>query len=148
VTAQLAFDFPARGIAPVGAIKPSTPETTRRLRGRVAYLSGAAAEEIAARSYERRGLNIACRRWRGPAGEIDLVIEDGDALVFVEVKKSRTFSGAAERLTAAQMRRIYKSAESYLADAPLGQLSDVRFDVVLVNEIGDVRIIENAFGQE
>lgn len=142
----MAFDFspPAAPVLP--SAPPRTADTARQLRGHIAYLSGEAAEAIVARSYERRGLKIAQHRWRGPAGEIDLIVKEGAALVFVEVKKSRTFDRAAERLTAAQMRRIYTSAECYLADMPLGQLTDVRFDVALVNQIGEVRIIENAFG--
>jgi len=143
VTTQLAFDFSA----PVAAPPHRFVDTARRLRGRVAQLSGDAAESIVARHYTRRGFEVAHRRWRSAAGEIDLVLKDGDALIFVEVKKSRSFARAAERVSVAQMRRIYASAEYYLADTPRGQLTDVRFDVALVNGVGDVRIVENAFGQ-
>ncbi len=147
--AQLAFDFTSRVAAPATPVKSAkmAADTTRRLRGRVAYLSGDAAEIIVARTYERRGFHVARRRWRGPAGEIDLIINDGASLIFVEVKKSRSFEKAAENLTPAQMQRIYTSAECYLGDMPQGQLTNVRFDVALVDQIGDVRIVENAFGQ-
>jgi putative endonuclease len=46
----------------------------------------------------------------------------------------------------AQMRRIYRCAEEYLGTQPLGSLTDVRFDVALMNGRGETRIIENAFG--
>lgn len=110
------------------------------------YHSGVSAENRIAQDYERRGFSIARRRWRGPGGEIDLITRDGDDLVFVEVKQSRSFAQAAERLSRRQMARIYASAEHFLADEPNGQLTNVRFDVALVNASGDFQIIENAFG--
>lgn len=63
-------------------------------RGAVAYQAGLAAEACIADDYERRGYPIAARRWRGQGGEIDLVARDGDGLVFIEVKKSRSFDRA------------------------------------------------------
>lgn len=110
------------------------------------YHSGVSAENRIALDYERRGFAIAGRRLRGPGGEIDLITRDGDDLVFVEVKQSRSFARAAERLSRRQMARIYASAEHFLAGEPNGQLTNVRFDVALVNETGDFQIIENAFG--
>ncbi len=67
-------------------------------------------------------------------------------LVFVEVKKSRDFATAAARITEAQIGRIHNAAASFLAGMPLGQNTETRFDAALVNELGDVEIIENAFG--
>ncbi|MFV0512985.1 MAG: YraN family protein [Jhaorihella sp.] len=118
----------------------------KALRGRMAYMAGEAAEQCVARDYERRGFSVARRRWRGPGGEIDLITRDGDGLVFVEVKQSRDFARAAERVSRRQMDRICASAEQFLAGEPAGSLSNVRFDVALVNGAGAVRIIENAFG--
>ncbi|WP_245840831.1 YraN family protein [Puniceibacterium sediminis] len=114
--------------------------------GAVSYQAGLSAELCVARDYERRGYPIVQTRWRGQTGEIDLIARDGDGLIFIEVKKSRTFARAAERLSKAQMRRIYASAEEYLGTQPQGQLTDVRFDVALVDGQGAVRLIENAFG--
>ena len=112
----------------------------------MAYLSGSAAEDSVARHYERRGLPLAERRWRGRIGEIDLIVQNGNGLVFVEVKKSKSFDRAVAQLSTAQMRRIYATAEEYLIGMPKGQLTEVRFDVALVNAHGEVKIIENAFG--
>jgi putative endonuclease len=44
------------------------------------------------------------------------------------------------------MKRIYQSAEEFLGQQPNGSLTEVRFDVALVDGCGDTRIIENAFG--
>tara|TARA_R110000751_G_scaffold78957_4_gene159350 strand:- start:907 stop:1251 length:345 start_codon:yes stop_codon:yes gene_type:complete len=112
----------------------------------MAYQAGASAEMRISIDYERRGFPVVQQRWRGKGGEIDLIAQDGDGLVFIEVKHSKTFDRAAARLTAAQMRRIYASAEEYLGRMPRGSLTEVRFDVALVNGQGETRIIENAFG--
>ncbi|MBD3665826.1 YraN family protein [Sulfitobacter aestuariivivens] len=115
-------------------------------RGQMAYEAGAAAECRIAQDYARRGYAVARRRWRGKGGEIDLILRDGDDLIFVEVKKSRDFHRAAENLTARQMQRICNAAEEFLADEPSGSLTNVRFDVALVDQHGQTQIIENAFG--
>jgi len=143
---QLAFDFSVEH-APVPPVmsKPSVADT-RRLRGKMAYHAGAAAEGRISTDYERRGFPVVHQRWRGKSGEIDLIAQDGDGLVFIEVKHSKTFDRAAARLSATQIRRIYASAEEYLGRMPRGSLTEVRFDVALVNGRGETRIIENAFG--
>ena len=118
----------------------------RAHRGRMAFHAGLAAENRIAQDYERRGFAVARRRWRGKGGEIDLILRDGNGLIFVEVKQSRDFDRAAQSLTSRQMCRIYASAEEFLGSEPAGSLTEVRFDVALVDGRGDTRIIENAFG--
>jgi putative endonuclease len=110
-----------------------------------AYHAGRAAEEQVALMYGRAGRPICARRWRGSGGEIDLIARDGAEVIFIEVKQSRTHAEAAEHLTPRQMARIYASASEFLAGEPLGQNTDVRFDVALVNAAGQIEILENAF---
>lgn len=118
----------------------------KAMQGKMAYHSGEAAEQRIAQDYERRGFTVARRRWRGAGGEIDLITRDAGGLVFVEVKQSHDFARAAERLSRRQMDRICASAEQFLAGEPDGLLTDVRFDVALVDASGAFEIIENAFG--
>lgn len=118
----------------------------RQDRGRMAHLSGAAAEDAIARDYERRGYTIARRRWRGQGGEIDLIARKGAAVIFIEVKSARDFATAAERLGGRQMQRLYLAAGEFLEGEPAGQLTEARFDVALVDGLGAYRIVENAFG--
>ncbi|NKW77967.1 hypothetical protein HGD90_00875 [Rhodobacteraceae bacterium R_SAG7] len=117
-----------------------------RARGQNAYIAGAAAEEIAIRAYLARGLTLAKSRWRGPHGEIDLILRDGETVIFAEVKSSTTRDKAAARIKPAQMQRVFNSAGAFLEGEPLGQLTPARLDVVLVWGAGEVEIIENAYG--
>ena len=116
------------------------------MSGLTSYYAGVAAENAVENHYVRAGYTIADRRWRGAGGEIDLVVRDGADLIFVEVKKSRDFARAAEQLSARQMKRIYNTASEYLASEPNGQDTNVRFDVALMDEVGQIEVIENAFG--
>lgn len=116
------------------------------LRGKTAFHAGQAAEAAVARLYQQRGGQILETRWRSSLGEIDLIVQIGHQLVCVEVKKSRTFDQAAQSLRPSQMERIYGCAEVYLGQTKEGQMSEIRFDVALVDGHGQVKILENAFG--
>jgi putative endonuclease len=118
----------------------------RRLRGASAWSEGAAAEEAVARAYEGRGLAVAARRWRSPWGEIDLVLRDGAAVVVVEVKKARTLDEAAQRLSRRQRDRLCAAAAAFCEGEPRGSLTELRFDLALVDGMGRVRLVENAWG--
>lgn len=119
--------------------------TARRNRGAVAHHAGLAAEDGVARAYRDRGMALAASRWRGAGGELDLILQDGDALVFVEVKKARTFDAAMARVTHRQVARLFAAAQEFCATQPRGALTDMRFDVALVDAHGMVRIVEDAF---
>jgi len=114
-------------------------------KGSTSYHAGLAAEEIVASRYAACGFPILNTRWRGSRGEIDLIAQDGDGIIFIEVKKSQSHGRAAARLTRRQMDRIYGAGSEFLATQPRGQLTDVRFDLALVDNVGRVDVIENAF---
>ena len=115
------------------------------LRGATSYAAGLAAEEIVARIYADIGAHEIARRWRGHSGEIDLILEQEDQIVFAEVKKSKSFSRAAEALSSHQIERIYNAGGEFLASQPKGQLTPCRFDLAVVDGVGAVRLIHNAF---
>jgi putative endonuclease len=112
--------------------------------GLVEYHTGLAAEEIVAADYTRRGLRLERRRWRGKRGEIDLILREDDRVIFVEVKKSWDFARATESLSHRQMQRILGAAEDFVAGEPKGLLTEMRFDVALVDAVGRIEILENA----
>ena len=119
--------------------------TSQSLRGARAYHAGVAAEDQVAQMYERAGRAVCARRWRGSGGEIDLIARNGAEVIFIEVKQSSTHAIAAEHLTLRQMQQIYASAEEFLAGEPKGLLTEVRFDVALVDGQGRIEVLENAF---
>jgi putative endonuclease len=113
-------------------------------RGRRAYLAGQAAELVVDRLYRRKGYEPAAQRWRGGGGEIDLIYRDGAACVFVEVKQSTNFERAVQSLRPAQIQRLMQAASVFVGDEPMGQMTEMRFDVALVNSYGETEILENA----
>jgi putative endonuclease len=114
------------------------------MSGAASYHGGLSAEEQVARHYTDRGLIVAARRWRGQAGEIDLILRDGALVVFVEVKQSRTHDAAVTHLTPRQFARIYRAAEEFIGHEPAGSLTEVRFDVALVDATGVIRVLADA----
>ena len=74
--------------------------------------------------------NYRCRR-----GEIDLVMRDGDVLVFVEVRRrtSRVFGGGAASIDARKRTRLVAAAEHYLMSHRIGDHRPCRFDVVAID---------------
>ncbi|RYI23999.1 MAG: hypothetical protein EON48_07645 [Acetobacteraceae bacterium] len=123
----------------------SPARQTRKQRGLTNYLAGHAAEASVARHYEDRGIRICTRNWRGIAGEIDLIGRDGDVVIFVEVKQSRTHDLAASHISKAQISRIFASVDEFVASEPKGLLTDVRIDLALVDGTGRIEVVENAF---
>ena len=108
------------------------------------HLAGMAAEDSVLRDYTAKGYRLLERRFRGQGGEIDLVLGRGDDVIFVEVKKSRSFDTARARLGQRQILRIFNAAAEFLGGQPKGQLTETRFDLALVNAHGEVAVMENA----
>ena len=90
-------------------------------------------EQAALAHLQRHGLVLVEANFQCKGGEIDLVMRDGDTLVFVEVRQrdSMTHGGAAASVTPAKIRRLVRAAQFYLmrlADTP-----PCRFDVVAID---------------
>ncbi|HLI28509.1 MAG TPA: YraN family protein [Chloroflexota bacterium] len=81
-----------------------------------AHARGAAAEAYAARHLVRAGYAILARNYRGGGGEIDLVAQQGDEVVFVEVRARQPggLVSPEESLTARKRERILCAAAHYL----------------------------------
>lgn len=78
---------------------------------------GRAGEDLAARYLNSQGLIILARNWRCRAGEIDLVAQDGDTVVFCEVKTRSTdnFDGPLAAITPRRLRRLEYLAQIYVS---------------------------------
>ncbi len=114
------------------------------MSGLASYLQGQSAEDQTLSHYLNTGHRLICRRWRGRAGEIDLVLGKGDDVVFVEVKSSSRLSSAAQNLSRRQIARLLRSAEDCLGHFPRQSLTPMRFDLALVDGAGRLEIHENA----
>ncbi|HYG54181.1 MAG TPA: YraN family protein [Burkholderiales bacterium] len=109
--------------------------------------AGARAEDQCAALMREAGLRLLERNWRCRFGEIDLIAEEGDTVVFAEVRMRRSlgFGGAGESITAAKRARLLAAARLYLAARPH---TTCRFDVFLiVGQAGDVQWVRDAFGE-
>ena len=99
---------------------------------RAAFRRGHAAERLCVWSLRLRGYRVLARRFRVPAGEIDLVARRGRVVAAIEVKARDSFDEAAEAVTRHQRRRIGRALEHFLGTRPDLAGLDLRFDVMLV----------------
>ena len=101
-------------------------------RRRAAEIRGRRAEALAALFLRLKFYRILARRYRTPAGEIDLIAKRGKTIVFVEVKTRDEEGIAIEAITGKGRRRIARAAELWVAAHPAAAGLDLRFDVVVV----------------
>lgn len=108
---------------------------------------GAQAESEAAAWLKRKGLKLVDRNVRSRFGEIDLIMEDGSTLVFVEVRyRARNdFGGAAASVTAGKRERLRRAIGVYIARHPRAGSRNLRADVVAISGRGEIEWIPNAF---
>lgn len=113
---------------------------------------GRRGEELVVQALRARGYRIRERNWRCPAGELDIVAEDGDVLACVEVKtrRGREFGTPEEAVTPAKQAKLVELAATYVQES--GWLGDWRIDVAAVElttggQLLRVEIIQNAVGE-
>lgn len=109
-------------------------------------LLGRAAESRAEAFLKSHGLKLVARNWRCRFGEVDLVMQDGATLVFIEVRlRSRgDFGGAAASVTHAKQKKLLATARQYLAGLPT--IPPCRFDVIaMTDKAAEPEWLQNAF---
>lgn len=114
-------------------------ESTRAVGSRYEALAASYLEERGCRVLEK---NFTCRQ-----GEIDLIVNQGTTLVFVEVKyrKDARMGFPAQAVTERKKKRLIHAARYYMADRQISQSQEIRFDVIAI--LGEeVTWIPNAFG--
>ena len=104
---------------------PADATLDRRARGN-------AVEAAALDFLQRQGLHLFARNANARGGELDLVMLDGNALVFVEVRyrASDAFGGGAASIDAGKRRRLVHAARVFLARNPRLANATCRFDVI------------------
>ena len=100
---------------------------------------GRAAEQAARQHLERNGLRLIEQNWSCRRGELDLVMLDGDTVVFVEVRARRhtAWGGAAESIDARKRQRLVNSAALFLQSEARWAKRPCRFDVIAIGPGAD-----------
>ena len=108
-------------------------------------------EAFAAVHLKNNGYHILVQNYRAFRGEIDLVVKDGDSIVFVEVKTRRSlkFGLPQEAVTPRKQQQISKIALAYLQERNLLE-TPCRFDVIAIRLSYHLKLlhlehIKNAF---
>lgn len=98
--------------------------------------------EQAARGYLKdQGFKAVAENFQCKTGELDLIMLDGDTLVFIEVRfrKSSRFGDGADSITATKQRKLIRTAQYFLQRHPNWQQHACRFDVVSVSVSDNTR---------
>lgn len=115
-------------------------------------LAGKRAEARAEKYLRQHGLTTVSKNYHCRFGELDLIMQDGETLVFVEVRHRQPsgFGSGADSITQAKRKRLCAAARYYLGRHPLGLNQYCRFDVVSIDGgLTDrhVNWIKNAFSE-
>ena len=104
---------------------PTSPDPRHEL--------GQKGERLAEQRLRASGLKTVARHFNTPVGELDLIMRDGDTLVFVEVKtrRDRKYADPEDAVTREKQRRMTRTARWYIEHSGWGD-RPCRFDVVTV----------------
>ena len=114
---------------------------------------GNQAENWAETFLKKQGLNKVAKNYRTPRGEIDLIMRDGNTLVFIEVRlrSSSDYGSAKESINWKKQQRLTYAAEHYLQKNKLWNQAQCRFDAICLDKDTDnnnqyqVEWLRNAF---
>ncbi len=108
--------------------------------------TGMAGEAVAAMYLQQKGLTLITKNFKSSFGEIDLIMQDGHTLVFVEVRvrKSKQFGGAGMSITPSKQQKLQRTAEHYLQ---MHGERQCRFDAILMQStnLNAVEWLQNIF---
>lgn len=122
----------------------------KKALGKSANQNGAKAERLAKQFIRKQGLSFLAKNVRYPFGEIDLIAEDGEELVFIEVRfRSGSLHGkASETVSERKQKRLTLAAQRWLMDNQSYQNHYCRFDLIAIDSRIDLQHLnweKNAF---
>ncbi len=108
--------------------------------------TGQQAEELVCQHLQKEGLKLIDRNYRCRLGEIDLIMQEANDLIFIEVRYRENifFGNGAESVTRTKQNKLIKAASYYLQQQKLHESINCRFDVVSLSSRG-LEWIKNAF---
>lgn len=105
------------------------------------------AERVAFEYLKQHRLKPIARNYRTRMGEIDIIMQDGEELVFVEVRY-RAASGhgtALDTVNRFKQRKILQTAKYYLVSNGKYDKIPCRFDIIAIDGADDINWIKHAF---
>ena len=92
-------------------------------------VTGDLGEDFAVKYFEKRGYKLLCRNYHSRYGEIDIIVQDEDFVIFVEVKTRKSFSlvSPAQAVDYNKQKKICLTAMQYINES--GTELQPRFDV-------------------
>jgi len=116
--------------------------------------TGILGEKLARDFLKKQGYRIKETNYRCPEGEIDIIAQHKDSLVFIEVrtKKSLEFGSPEESITPAKMERLRSVASRYLQThsdlPPLWRIDVVAIELNQNSKLSRIELIENAVSED
>jgi putative endonuclease len=110
---------------------------------------GTKGEEAVLKHYEARKFKLLEKNWRRRIGEIDLIFQKKDTLIFVEVKTASSENSIKpiENITEKKQKKLTNLANLYLATHSLSKkIKNIRIDAAEVlekNGAFEINVIEN-----
>ena len=123
------------------ATRPAQSVRHRKKAFRLGFLG----EAVAAWVLRLKGYRIVEKRFRHPAGEIDLIARRGRSVIFVEVKTRQDQAEGLQSLTRHQENRIHNAAAHWQARRDPQRDFDVRFDLMVISPNTFPLHLKNAF---
>lgn len=117
------------------------------VQAKTTIVSGMEAENAAEKMLQEAGLQILARNFRCKMGELDLVAQEKNTLVFVEVRRRNHagFGSGFESVDYRKQQKLIRTASLYLQQHKFFDQYPCRFDIVSVRSLSDMQWIKNAF---
>lgn len=113
--------------------------------------AGHAAEKLAATFLTNNGLTLVMQNYHCRFGEIDLIMQETDTLVFIEVRlrSNSQFGSAGDSITKSKQSKLIATAQHFLQNHQHGLFANAacRFDAILMNkaDLNHIEWLHNAF---
>lgn len=113
--------------------------------------TGRQGEDIATAYLLEKGYSLVQRNWRCSSGELDIIVQDADLLVFVEVRArhNRRFGTPEESITPTKQAKLIELAHAYLQEHPAFEETPWRIDVIAIQlgaGLPQINHIQDAIG--
>lgn len=109
--------------------------------------AGQKAENEASRFLQTKGLRLLAQNYHCHFGEIDLIMQDHEDIVFIEVRvrNNSCYGDPIESVTIKKQKKIFKTATHYLQTKNWLDKVNCRFDIIGISGSNDIEWVKDAF---